>query len=448
MMEKLVLTAKEQEQVKALEKDLDAMINDPVMPVPGCGVMAFKDGKLLYQGCRGFRSFDASGRVGVKPFTADTRFRTASISKVFSALSVMRLVERGVLDLDEDVSVYLGFSLRNPNYPDKKITLRMLMSHTSSLRDGSVYSIAPEFNIEQFFLPEGKYYAGGEHFANSSDGVDREPGRFFAYTNLNYGVIGTIFERISGKRFDEFLKETILEPMGIGASFNVGDFDEQALDLLTPLYQSVNGDKWDASQPWAAQIDDYQGKLQPRDQVLITNPDLHGENVMADLKDYHIGYNGTLFSPQGGLRISMNEEMKLAELFLNDGKVDGRQIVSKESLDTMFTPYWTYDPSANNGDTYDGLMTSYGPGIQTMTSGARDRFLKDRNVVLSGHFGEAYGLLAGLFVNRKTGMGIFYVMNGQGAPDSEHHGDYSGMYQWEERFCTALLDHLFPEIRD
>ena len=447
-MEKLMLNARESEQVRALEKDIDAIVNDPVMPVPGCGVMAFKDGKLMCRICKGYRRFDDSGKVGTAPFTADTRFRTASISKVFSALSVMRLVEQGKLDLDEDVSVYLGFPLRNPNYPDKKITLRMLMSHTSSLRDGSVYSIAPEYNIEQFFLPDGKYYAGGEHFADSRDGVNREPGRFFAYTNLNYGVIGTMFERLSGKRFDIFLKETILEPMGINASFNVGDFDAEALDLLSPLYQSVNGDRWDASQPWAAQIDEYHGEVQPRDQVLITNPDLHGENVMADLKDYHIGYNGTLFSPQGGLRISMNELMKLAELFLNDGAVDGKQIVTKESLDTMFTPCWIYDPALGNGDTYDGLMTRYGPGIQTMASTERDRFLKDRNVTLSGHFGEAYGLLAGLFVDRKAKLGLFYVMNGQGAPDSEHHGDYSGMYQWEEHFCTAILDNLFPELQN
>ncbi|MDO4487818.1 MAG: serine hydrolase [Eubacteriales bacterium] len=447
-MEKLTLNNIELEQIKGLERDLDAMLSDPVMPVPGLGVMAFKDGKLMCQVAKGYRAFDADGKTGTKPFTADTRFRTASISKVFSALCVMRLVEKGELDLDEDVSTYLGFMLRNPNYPDIKITLRMLMSHTSSIRDGSVYSIAPEYNMEQFFLPEGKYYAEGEHFANGNDGINRAPGHFFAYTNLNYGLIGTIFERISGRRFDDYLTENILEPMGLGASFNVGDFTEDELDLLSPLYQSVNGENWSAAEPWAPQIDEYNGELQPRDQVLITNPDLHGKNVMADLSDYHIGYNGTLFSPQGGLRISMNEMVKLAELFLNDGVVDGKQIISKESLDTMFTPCWTYDPEEDNGDTYDGLMTCYGPGIQTMTSGPRDRFLKNRNVVLSGHFGEAFGLLAGLFVNREKKMGIFYVMNGQGAPDSEHHGDYSGMYQWEEHFCTALLNNLFPDIND
>ena len=90
-------------------------------------------------------------------------------------------------------------------------------------------------------------------------------------------------------------------------------------------------------------------------------------------------------------------------------------------------------------------MCCYGPGIHTMTSGARDRFLQERDIVLSGHFGEAYGLLAGLFLDRARGRGIFYVINGQGAPDSEHHGCYSGMYEWEERLCTALLDCFFPE---
>lgn len=239
----------------------------------------------------------------------------------------MRLVEQRIVDLDTDVSTYLGFRLRNPNYPDEPITLRMLLSHTSSIRDGSVYSIPPEDKIEELFLPDGKYYTGGEHFARSFDGIDCGPGRFFAYTNLNYGVIGTVFERISGLRFDRYMKENILEPMGLQASFNVGDFTAQQLHDLSPLYQSKNGNHWNASQPWTAQIDDYQDQVQPRDKVLITNPDLGGENVLADLSAYHIGDNGTLFSPQGGLRISMEELKALAELFLSDGMVNGKQIL-------------------------------------------------------------------------------------------------------------------------
>ena len=112
----------------------------------------------------------------------------------------------------------------------------------------------------------------------------------------------------------------------------------------------------------------------------------------------------------------------------------------------MFTPVWTYDEVANNGNTYSGLMCAYGLGIQIMTSEYGDRFTEDRNIVLAGHFGEAYGLLAGLFMDRETGDVIYYVMNGMGGPEAENGGVYSSMYRWEEKFCTALLNNLFPEL--
>ncbi len=383
----------------------------------------------------------ASAQQAALPFTPDTRFRTASISKVFSAIAVMRLVDQQKLDLDHDASEYLGFSLRNPNYPDTPITLRMLMSHTSSVLDGSVYSIPPEECIEEMFLPNGKYYADGEHFTNGLDGIQKRPGTYFHYSNLNYGLIGTMFERLSGVRFDQYLKENVLEPMGLGASFNVGDFSAEELHQLSPLYQKRKDDVWNSTLPWQAQIDDYNDVPQPKNQVLITNPDLGGKSVMTDLSHYHIGDNGTVFSPQGGLRISMNELAVLAELFLQNGQLNGRQFLSEESVNTMFTPCWRYDPQLQNGDSYNGLMTCYCPGLQVM-----DHFLKDRRISLTGHFGEAFGLLAGLFIDRKKGNGIFYVINGQGDEDSKHPGEYSGMYRWEELLCTALLDHLFPDL--
>ena len=445
-MELIRPTQLDRSRFAALEQELDTILHDPVMPVPAYGVMAFREGKLLYEGCGGVRSVDPAHPERNLPFRTSTRFRTASISKMFSALGVMRLVEAGAVELDRDVSGYLGFPLRNPHYPGRAITLRTLLSHTSSLRDGSVYSIPPRDDLRQLFLPGGRYYGDGEHFASGEDGTDRGPGVYFSYANLNYGVIGTIFERLSGKRFDDFMRQYVLEPMGLGASFNVGDFSEAELRELSPIYQSKNAGRWDAHQPWQAQIDDYRGEKQPRDQVLITNPDLGGENVMADLRGYRIGSNGTLFSPQGGLRISMDELKSLAELFFTGGCIGGKRFLTQGSIDAMFTPCWTYHDAPCNGDTYDGLMTCFGLGIHIRTSGRRDRFVKDRDVVLAGHFGEAYGLLAGLFVDRARRDGFFYVINGQGAPDVEHHGSYSGMYQWEERLSTALLDHLFPEM--
>ena len=85
---------------------------------------------LLYTS--GDRYIDAADPANNLPLALDSRYRTASISKTFAAVGAMRLVEQGKLDLDRDVSDYLGFTLRNPNYPDKAITTRMLLSHTSS----------------------------------------------------------------------------------------------------------------------------------------------------------------------------------------------------------------------------------------------------------------------------------------------------------------------------
>ena len=68
--------------------------------------------------------------------TPDTIYRIASISKIIVALGAMKLVEQGKLDINEDVSKYLGFTLRNPNHPDKKITLKHIMTQSSSITDG------------------------------------------------------------------------------------------------------------------------------------------------------------------------------------------------------------------------------------------------------------------------------------------------------------------------
>lgn len=425
------------------DADLDAMLTDPDAPIPGYSVMAFKNGELCYERTGGYQYIDADDSANSIAFSKETRFRTASISKVFVGIAIMGLVEDGKIDLDADVSDYLGFSLRNPNYPDTAITCRMLLSHTSSIRDGSVYSIAPEYSIQEFFTPDGKYWLDGEHFANSEDGVDRAPGVYFAYCNLNYGVLGTVIECVTGQRFDEYMKAEVLEPMGMKASYNPGDFTAEELKDLSPIYQKQTNEVWDKSGPFIAQIDDFQGQVQDHNKVLITNPDI-GTDTMVDLTNYKIGTNGTIFSPQGGLRISTEEMEILIKMFLNDGKIGDTVILKPESIDEMFTPVWNYD--GTNGDTYGGLMCSFGLAIQTMTSQYKDRFVEDRDIVLSGHFGEAYGLLAGMFMDRESGNAIYYVMNGMGGPESENAGEYSGMYRWEEKFCTALLDNIFPEL--
>ena len=80
--------------------------------------------------------------VALQDSIIDHKMRVASISKLVVAIGVMRLVEQEKADLDADVSGYLGWTLRNPNHPTQIITLRQLLSHTSSVRDAGKYFIA------------------------------------------------------------------------------------------------------------------------------------------------------------------------------------------------------------------------------------------------------------------------------------------------------------------
>ena len=437
---------------EALSKELkEKLVDDPVSPVSGLSVLAMKDGKIIYEEQMGYKYIDNNDPANNLPVDENTRFRIASISKVFTAVGFLKLVEQGKADLDTDISQYLGFELRNPNYPDSKITARMLLSHTSSLRDGDVYSIGPQYSIKEFFDPGGTYYNGGNHFApapSAADMRDQKPGVFFHYSNLNFGVLGTIIEKLSGQRYDVYMKENVLEPMGIAASYNVGDFNEELIKNVSVLYKKCDSrDVWNTAGPWVAKIDDYKGVVQNPDYMLITNPDLASQNELVSIKDYKIGSNATFFSPQGGLRITARELSTLMQMFMNDGTINGNQILKPQTVEMMFSPQWTYAEAGkglNNGDTYAGLMECYGLSIQLLGHGKLDRLIADREVKWAGHYGEAYGLLSGMFMDREKGNGLIYIMNGMGNEEAVNYGAYSGMYLWEEKFCTAILNNLFP----
>ena len=258
------------EKVAGLDAALDAMIGSEGTCVPGLGVIVYKDGTRAYSKFLGRRHIDAQDPSLDRPFTEDSRFRVASVSKQFTALAILQLTEQGKLDLDADVSQYLGFSLRNPHFPDTPITLRMLLSHTSSIRDGRAYAIPPQYGVKEFFVADGKFYEEGAHFAPAEEA----PGKYFRYSNLNYGLLGTIVEAVTGERFDRYMRSHLLAQLDIKGSFNPGDFTTEELALLGSIYQKQKDGQWDEKGPWVAQIDDYSDKAPDRDTVAVNNPDI------------------------------------------------------------------------------------------------------------------------------------------------------------------------------
>jgi len=164
-------------------------------PVVGISVAVVKKGKIIYT-----HSFGLKDRETNTPLTDDCIFRIASISKSFSAISVMQLVEAKKLSLEDDMSKLVGFLIRNPKFPNTVITLRMVLSHRSSINDSQGY-----FTLDAINPAKNKDWAKCYN--------DYEPGNGYQYCNLNYNMVGTIIEKVSGERFDAYVPHHILSPL-------------------------------------------------------------------------------------------------------------------------------------------------------------------------------------------------------------------------------------------
>lgn len=329
----------------------------------------------------------ASGRA----VTANDPVRIASISKLVTALGVMRLVETGRLDLDRDISDYLGWRLRNPAFPDRPITLRLLLSHQSSLIDGEDLYLIPLGVTVQERLSDPRVW----------DAAHAPGSGWFHYTNLNFPVIATVMEKATGERFDVLMNRLVLRPLKLDACFNWGaGCSANAFKRAVVLYRSTG----------EVARDDLKG--QPP-----TCPVLVREGAACELSGYHPGDNGALFSPQGGLRISMRDLARIGQLMARQGK----GLISARSYVELTTARWQFNGS--NGVGEDGLASgffcAYGLAVQRIGSrgeACRDDLFGDGTPRL-GHPGDAYGLRAGLWWDPVSGRGLAFFTSAV-APDA------------------------------
>src|SRR5690606_22794893 len=155
----------------------------------------------------------------------DDPVRIASISKLVLTIGVMRLVEEGRLDLDADVSGALGWKLRNPNFPDVPITLRLLLSHTSSLTDGAGYWQVPLVGEFRTLLDDPKAW-DAEH----------APGRYWRYANVGFPLVGAAMERATGERLDLLMQRLVIQPLGLHACYGWPTCDEATAARAVVLY--------------------------------------------------------------------------------------------------------------------------------------------------------------------------------------------------------------------
>jgi CubicO group peptidase (beta-lactamase class C family) len=373
------------------------------------------------QGCA---QFDRDGACA-RSLTTDTVMRVASISKLVVALGVMRLVEQGELDLDRDIGGYLGYRARNPAFPEAPITLRHLLAHTSSLHDGDGYRLPLGRNVK-------------DELATASRWNKHAPGAYFKYANFNSVVIATIMEVATAERFDHLMRRLILKPLAIEGCFNWATCSSATIKRAAVLYRTGPDEtEWHPEGPWVAQVDDLNGR--PPACPVIRDSD----DAPCDLAAYRPGTNGALFSPQGGLRISILDLAKIARVFMNEGAVDGGHLLKPESIRAMLKPEWRFDPIAQNGDTENGTMCAYGLSVHLLNTpagdGCRDDLFADGRRRF-GHLAAAYGLYGGFWVDPAARRAAIYLVTGTTDDPRRERAQNSGFTRLEEQIAATLKD--------
>jgi len=331
-------------QAKPVEASIDSLMEK--FKAIGLGVAVVKDGELVYTHSFGLKDVESK-----TPLTDKDIFRIASISKSFSATSIFQLIEKGKLSLGDDFSSVVGFKVRNPKYPATVITVKMVMSHTSSINDSEGY-----FNLDAINPDKNPNWA---KCYNSY-----EPGKGYQYCNLNYNMIGTVIEKLSGERFDKYVKNHILEPLGLYGGYWVESLDS---NRFVTLYE-------------------YDGKKETfAPAELAYNP------RSEEISKYVMGYSTPIFSPTGGMKISATDLAKYMSMHMFQGKYKGVRLISKRSAKVMQT-----NISEEEG---------YGLAIRTVSDLIPGKVMK-------GHTGSAYGLYSMMFFHPKEKFGIVVITNG------------------------------------
>ena len=327
---------KAEAEVRQLMQELD---------VAGLAVAVVKNNKLIYSHSFGKKSIE--NNIALQN---DDIFRIASISKSFAATSIMQLVDAKKISLDDDFGDLVGFKIRNPKFPEDVITLRMVLSHTSSINDSQGY-----FNLE--VIDPKKNPAWEKCY------TDKRPSTGYLYCNLNFNMVGAVIERVTGQRYDDYVKINILKPLGLYGGYSIDSLDAQR---LVSLYEYTHTKKHQLSTSAYA----------PR---------------REELAKYRLGFSTPVLSPTGGMKISATDLAKYMMMHMNYGKVGSTKIMSKKSAKHMQTP----------------LSDEENYGLALLTT---DKLID--GVTLTGHTGSAYGLYSAMFFNPKEKFGIVVITNG------------------------------------
>ncbi len=295
---------------KFLERIIEPLIVNLMQQskFPGLAISVIKDGKPFY--AKGFGARNLKKNI---PFDKDTLFGIGSISKSFTALGIMQLVEQGKVDLQRPVKKYIDFKLGDKNNP---IKVHHLLTHSTGFPEllGTIVALTRRLGFIENIIPMSSWNDYMLFINGAGTEVVDIPEKCFFYNNDMFTCLGLIIEKVSGMRVEEYIRENILKPLGMNRSTYMRedyDNDNNTITNYLPL--------------------DEEGSLKESDPPI-----------------------DKFIYAAGGLLSSVNELQNYLIALMNEGKQGESQILQKSSIDKMWTPYNKTPESYGQGETWYG----------------------------------------------------------------------------------------------
>jgi len=269
-------------QTRQIDAEIDTYLVEQVeaADIPGLAVAVVKNGSVIFSRAYGVRELGKEEKL-----TSEHVFHFASVSKPFVATAIVQLAERGKLELSDPVVKHLRyFHLGDERY--REITIQQMLNHTAGMPDVEDYEWEePQFDDE-----------AAERYVRSlaSERLLWAPGSGWAYSNMAFDTLGDLIAKVSGVSFEEYVRVSILEPIGMkNSSFIYPEIDESF-----------------------------------RTTGHVGNP-----AIVSDIYPYNRRH-----APSSTLNSSVAEMTRWMLVNLNRGELDGRRILSAESHDLLWTP--------------------------------------------------------------------------------------------------------------
>lgn len=347
--------------------------------VTGLSLAVFDSEGVWYRQACGYAVLEPQ-----QPATTQTLFRVASISKAVTALLMLDLAEQGKLQLDADLSDYVGLTLRNPNYPELTVTARQLLTHTAGFIDSGVYEQAVARNsLPQLSTVLPSCYAS------------YPPGGGYYYSNFGMGLAAGVVEGAAGQRFLEYSRERLFAPMAADAAYSYTDIADK--QLVANLYK--DGELSADPRQWRTMNAKY---------IYLPLGQLYG-----------LG--------QGDLIITADNLARIASVMAGNTVPDMPLTPTATTIQLMNTVQYELL------DAPDAPATEIRRGLGTQIT---DNLLDDRRMV--GHQGNAYGSISGMFWDPELRCGFVLLTNGADGGKTK-----AGVYLLNRAVAQAVFGTLY-----